>query len=248
MNSRVNRGQGIRRSFGRLFRARAPWAVAIVLLAIHAGVEWSGGYQRLPWWFQNFGLTREGEFGGKVWQAFSYGLLHGNWLHALVNVACLVMLGARLEHALGSGVVLRAMLWGIIGGAVGHLLLSPGRPDDSLLVGSSGAAFGLMILMTTLAPESRLRWIGISGRALGAAMLAASLLLALSDPGLGLPGLSQAGEWVTRQGLDTSWKIGHGCHFGGGLAGWIYGRWLLRSRVTLQALQRQRAKREGEEG
>jgi membrane associated rhomboid family serine protease len=39
-------------------------------------------------------------------------------------------------------------------------------------------------------------------------------------------------------------RIGHACHFGGGLAGWIYGRWLLRPRVSLKQLERSRARRE----
>jgi membrane associated rhomboid family serine protease len=37
--------------------------------------------------------------------------------------------------------------------------------------------------------------------------------------------------------------MGHACHFGGALAGWLYGRWMLRQRVTLEKLRRDRARR-----
>ena len=63
-------------------------------------------------------------------------------------------------------------------------------------------------------------------------------------PGLGIPGLGWVGGWFeARMGPITS--IGHACHLGGGVVGWLAGRWVLRPRVTLEQLQRQRAAREG---
>jgi len=244
MNPLVNRVEGVKRSLRQLAGAHATWAVVIILLAIQLAVEWGGGYRSLPWWFEIFGLTRSGQKHGELWQLVSYALLHGNWLHVLVNCACLLMLGGKLEHALGSGVVLRAMLWGALGGAAVHLLLaSPDRPG-SMLVGSSGAVYGLLILSITLAPESQLWPFRLSGRALGMMLLTTSLLLALIDPMLDLPGFSRAGRWLSANGFGNWWAIGHACHFGGGVAGWGYGRWLLRPRITLERLRRQRARRE----
>jgi membrane associated rhomboid family serine protease len=44
------------------------------------------------------------------------------------------------------------------------------------------------------------------------------------------------GSWI--------FEIGHACHLGGGLAGWLMGLWILRPRITLEELQKERARRE----
>jgi hypothetical protein len=41
--------------------------------------------------------------------------------------------------------------------------------------------------------------------------------------------------------------MGHACHFGGGMAGWLFGRWLLRPRISLERLRRDRERREAKE-
>jgi membrane associated rhomboid family serine protease len=84
----------------------------------------------------------------------------------------------------------------------------------------------------------------VSGRSLGFGILLAALLLALVNPQLGVPGFSEIGREVERNGLGSWFRMGHACHFGGGIAGWIYGRWILRPRVTLASLRRDRARRE----
>jgi len=86
----------------------------------------------------------------------------------------------------------------------------------------------------------------VFGAAVGLGLLAASGFLALADPALGLPGLSAIGRWFSAQGLGSWWALSHGCHFGGGVAGWLYGRWLLRPRVTLAKLRRERERKEGQ--
>ena len=79
---------------------------------------------------------------------------------------------------------------------------------------------------------------------LGLGLILGSAILAALHPGLGIPVLAQIGGLVeARIGPITS--IGHACHLGGGIAGWLAGRWVLRPRVTLAQLQRQRAAREG---
>ena len=72
----------------------------------------------------------------------------------------------------------------------------------------------------------------------------AALLLALMNPDLNLPWVSDGGRWLTRRGYGDLFQMGHACHFGGALAGWIYGRWILRPRVTIESLRRDRARRE----
>jgi hypothetical protein len=79
---------------------------------------------------------------------------------------------------------------------------------------------------------------------LGAGLLTAALVLALANPQLALPGISSFGRWIVGHGMEAWFRLGHACHFGGGLAGWMAGRWMLRPRVDLATLQRERERRE----
>lgn len=246
MKPLVARMNGVGRNFTQLAQARVPWLVVLVLLSIQTWVESRGGYLAVPWWYETFGLTRESFLHGKLWQVISHAFLHGSWLHAVANACCLLMLGTRIEHYLGSRTLLKMLGIGVLGGAAGHLALAAGGVSAGPLVGSSAACFGLLILITTLSPESRMWPLPISGRNLGLGLLLSSSALALIDPAMGICGLSKAGEWFSQQGLSSWWSIGHACHFGGGLAGWLYGRWLLRPRVTLDRLRRERARREAD--
>ena len=196
-----------------------------------------------------FGLGREGILSGKIWQVVTYGLLHGGWLHAAGNSLLVLLIGSRIEHMAGRSAMLKALLGGVLGGALAHLLLAPDGDGAPLLVGLSGGCLSLLLLLTTLSPQSRMMPLPLSGRSLGLGILSAELLMALMNPELGVPGLSAVGGMLVERGGDSWFKIGHACHFGGGLAGWAYGRWLLRPRITLKRLRRDRERREaGESG
>ncbi len=200
-----------------------------------------GGPDSLSWWYQNLGLSRAGFLAGKVWQVFSHGFLHGGWWHAGLNALFVLVIGSRIEVMVGRLAMVRVLLAGVLGGGVCHLLLGSG-----LLVGFSGAGLALLLLLTTLSPESRMFPVLVSGRSLGMGILLAELVLALINPDLGLPGFSGIGEILVDHGTGAWFQMGHACHLGGGLAGWIYGRWILRPRVTLERLRRERARREEE--
>lgn len=237
---------GIARNFIQLRGARLPWLIFAVLLCTQLWVESRGGYLALPGCYQTFGLSLNGVLHGEVWQLITHAFLHGSWLHALANASCLLMLGTRIEYYLGGRALLRVLGIGVIGGAVAHLSLAPLRVEIGPLVGSSAACFGLLTLITTLSPESRMWPLPVSGRNLGLGLLFSSAVLALIDPSLEIPGLSFIGHWFSQRGLSSWWSIGHACHFGGALAGWLYGRWLLRPRVSLNRLRRERARREAD--
>jgi membrane associated rhomboid family serine protease len=210
-----------------------------LILGVQILVAASGGVTPLAHWFEIFGLSRSGFFEGRIWQPLSYGILHGNWLHAGLNAAFILLIGSRIEFIAGRPAMLKVTLAGALAGGLAHLLLGSG-----LLVGMSGACMALLILLTTLSPESRMFPLPVSGKSLGLGLLMAALLLALIDPALGIPVASSAGKALTNNGMGSWFQLGHACHFGGGLAGWLCGRWLLRPRVSLQHLRRDRARRE----
>ena len=156
----------------------------------------------------------------------------------------LLLIGARIENMTDCATLMRAIIFGIVGGALGHLALAPGAAGSPLLVGLSGGCLGLLILLTTLSPQSRMMPIPVSGKSLGLGILAAELTLALCNPALGTPGFSTMGKWMVNHGMGGWFDMGHACHFGGGMAGWLFGRWLLRPRVSLGRLRRDRERRE----
>ncbi len=222
------------------------WLVVLVVLAIQFLVGAVEAGDRPGWWYETFGLEREGFLRGRIWTIFTYGLLHGGWLHAGINVLFLLAFGSRLEATLGSGVVARTLCGGVVAGGIAHLLLVPaGAGGAFLLVGLSGGCVALLLLQTTLSPESRMWPLPVSGRSLGWGILLSAILLSLLNPSLGVPGLSALGGLLSEQGFGDWFRIGHACHAGGGIYGYLAGRWILRPRPTLARLQRERDRREG---
>jgi membrane associated rhomboid family serine protease len=236
----------VRRNLSQLAHSPVSWAWFAAIMGIEACVAAVGGSDRQPaWsWYEWLGLSREGILSGKFWQLFSYGFLHGNWWHACLNALFLLLVGSRIEHIAGRAVLVKATFFGILGGGLGHLALAPGSSGSPLLVGLSGGCVGVLLLLTTLSPQSRMMPIPVSGKSLGLGVLIAELALALIHPALGFPGFSALGNGLVDQGLGGWFEVAHACHFGGGVAGWLYGRWLLRPRVSLVSLRRDRERRE----
>lgn len=235
----VMHASDIQRNLRDIFHAPASWAWALAVIIIHLIVESCGGTAALGWWFQNFGLSREGFLAGKIWQLMSHGLLHGGWVHAALNALMVLLVGSRIEQVAGASAMVKCTATGILAGGLCHLLLGTG-----LLVGLSGGCFALLLFLITLSPQSRMFPLPLSGRSLGGGILLSALLLALFNPAAGVPGFSTVGRWLADHGMSSWFEIGHACHFGGGIAGWIHGRWMLRPRVTLARLRSDRARRE----
>lgn len=239
------RMQVVAEGLSRVAGARVVWGLAGLLVAVHGLAVWAG-YPADGRWHLALGLSRETVAAGP-WRCFTYAWLHGGWLHLALNAVFLLLIGAGVERVCGRACLLRVTLAGILGGAVGHLLLGGVGEDLPLLVGFSGACMALLLHTTTLSPDSRMWPVPLSGRSVGSGILLAEAVLALLNPQLGLPLLGAAGRWLERIGLGSWFAVGHACHLGGGLAGWLLARWLLRNRVTLGRLRRERARREARE-
>ncbi len=228
-------------------QARLPWLVALALVAIHTAIEVTGGIGVAWRWYDLLGLRRIDFLEGRVWQPATYALLHGGWIHVGINALGIAVIGARVERYVGPAGFLKVLAAGVVSGGLVHLLLAPGSPDAARLVGASGGCVALLLVVTTLSPDARMWPLPVSGRSLGAGILLAELFLTLVNPGLGLPVFSGIGRWLETVGLGSWFSVGHACHLGGGLAGLLYGRWLLRPRISLQRLRDARARREARE-
>jgi membrane associated rhomboid family serine protease len=224
--------------------AKGTWGFVLLILLIQAAVELTGGPNRVAEIYLNFGLSRDGVLGGKIWQLGTYGLLHGHFFHVALNSVWVLLVGSRVEQILGPAAVWKALVAGIAGGGIAHLVVAAGGESAPLLVGASGGCMALLILLSTLSPDSRMWPVPVSAKNLALGVMITALILTLVDPALGLPGFSALGNWLQRQGLGGWFAVGHACHFGGGLAGFLLGRWLLRPRVTAARLRRDRERRE----
>lgn len=228
-----------RRGFGTLREVRAVWIWLAGLTAVQLMVEISGGPNQVPGLYRALGLTRDGVLSGKVWQLLSYGLLHGNMWHLGINCGLLLGIGASVERMLNARALSAAFAMGVVSGGLFHALLGTG-----LLVGASGGCVALLMLLTTLSPQSRMFPLPVSAKSLGMGILIAEGLMTGIQFLLGLPRFSTWSRELGETGLATWFRIGHACHFGGGVCGWCLGHWILRPRVTLAKLQRDRARRE----
>ena len=79
------------------------------------------------------------------WRFLTAGFLHGSIMHLLMNMMMLVLVGAPVERALGTGRYISLYLLSEIGGSVGYVLWYLVDPSvaNTISVGASGAGYGL---------------------------------------------------------------------------------------------------------
>lgn len=229
------------RNSRRLKDSRVVWIIAGVLLITHAATVIAGWNHSNPQPWEIWGLSREGFFSGSLWQVITHAVIHGSWFHVALNVLFLLVVGSRIEHITGGRMVWMTVLAGVLSGAASHLAIGQG-----ILVGISGGAFALWMLLIGLSPDSRMLPFPGPCMWLGWGVLAATLVLTLCDPLGGFAPFRELGDRFAIRFGSWIFQIGHACHLGGGLAGWLMGLWILRPRITLETLQKRRARRENQ--
>lgn len=224
--------------------ARVTLLVVLLLVVIQFLLEWLGGVRDWPQIFLVVGLSRQGLLEGLIWQPVSYGWIHANWLHLMINAFGLLAIGPRIERIGGGRLLLLILMGGALAGGLVHLLLG-GELGLRPLVGMSGGVTAMLLWLTGVSPGSKMWPLPISGKNLGIGLLLASAILAILNPALEIPYLSKVGGML---GSYVDGSVSHACHLGGGLLGWGMARWILRPRVTLATLQKERARRESADG
>ena len=158
----------------------------------------------------------------RPWTLVTYAFLHAGWMHLLFNMLMLFFFGPRLEERLGSRTFIRFYLVCAVGGALLTFAFSPG----AMVVGASGAIFGVVVGFARYWPRDTIYIWGVlpvQARILALFMVVSSLL---------------AGVAGAQDG------IAHFAHLGGLLAGWIFLRsWERRRhrRVVEPSVRRQKA-------
>ena len=88
--------------------------------------------------------------GMRLISVLTYSFVHSDWLHIVLNCFALLLVGTIIEGEVGSprfGIVFLAS--GVIAG-LAHVILNPG--STVVIVGSSGAVFGVLALLFLLSP------------------------------------------------------------------------------------------------
>ena len=205
----------------------APWSVLgliAMLVAIHAALAIGGENWRvwslyalalIPARFTNIGLPMLE--GSQYWSLATYGLLHADWVHLLVNSLWLLVFGTPVARYLGAAKFLALSLIATVAGGLGSLAL---HWDEVVFVlGASGAVSGLLAaaipLMYGVKVPGGIRPLGFmellrNGRAL--ALMGIWLAVTLVSGATGWTGNS----FVAESGIAWEAHLGG---FIGGLAG-----------------------------
>jgi rhomboid protease GluP len=150
----TNREQQEMSSFAAVMQQRRPvatWALAATIAVVFAlQFLWDateGGPTLVRMGALVPGLVRDGEW----WRLVSCTFLHAGFLHLLLNVVVLLMLGNVLERILGTSRFLVLYGASALAGSLASLLAG----DDRISVGASGALWGLLVADAVLAFRPR---------------------------------------------------------------------------------------------
>jgi membrane associated rhomboid family serine protease len=98
----------------------------------------------------------------QLWRLISYQFLHAGILHIFFNMLMLYFMGPMLEGYWGSKTYLRFyLIAGAAGGVVYTLLVLFGILGPGIMVGASGAIYGLMASVAVLFPRAEVLLFGI---------------------------------------------------------------------------------------
>ena len=92
----------------------------------------------------------------RVWQFITYMFMHANFMHLFFNMFALWMFGAAVENQWGTKKFLIYYLITGIGAALTHyvIMFATGGVGDSLLIGASGAVYGVLLAFGMLFPNN----------------------------------------------------------------------------------------------
>lgn len=167
-----------------------------------------------------------------VWQLFSYMFLHGGFSHLFFNMFTLWMFGGEVERTLGPKRFLKYYFFTGIGAGFFQLVANWGTP--SIIIGASGAIFGVLLAFAVFFPNRLILLffiIPIRAKVLIALYIALSLLLGLRSGILG-----------------PSDSVAHFAHLGGAVIGFLLLRGSFYYYKILQKIaQHQQEKRREQE-
>ncbi len=93
---------------------------------------------------------------GCIWQFVTYMFVHYNLSHLFFNILALLMFGMMLERRIGSKeFLLFYMVSGTLSGVISYLIYRL-TGTSAVLMGASGAIYGLLFLFAVMFPDARI--------------------------------------------------------------------------------------------
>ncbi|MBV9079541.1 MAG: rhomboid family intramembrane serine protease, partial [Elusimicrobia bacterium] len=136
----------------------------------------------------------------KVWQVVTYAFLHGNGWHLFFNMFALWMFGPHIEGIWGSRRFTAYYFLCVVGAALAQFAIAP----KMLVVGASGAIYGVLLAFGFLLPDAVIYlFFFFPVRAMQAVIFIAALTF--------VSALSSGGS-----------RVAHFAHLGGMFTGFLY--------------------------
>ena len=141
------------------------------------------------------------------WQFVTYMFIHGSFQHLLFNMLTLLLVGVALEKAIGSKeFLLFYLVDGILSGVISFLIYLATGQMYVVLIGASGALYGVLFLFSVVYPNTRFFVFGLIP-------VPAPLLI-----------LIYAGIEIFSEFSGRSGSVAHLTHLAGFLVAWLYCR------------------------
>jgi membrane associated rhomboid family serine protease len=190
------------------------YAMAALLLALHLGftlapfnqqdeLTWNFALMPMRFWAPAGSADVYPDYLSGLLTLLSSGLLHGDWMHVVVNAAMLVWFGVPVARALGPG----AAAWGywmlvfagsVIAGCAVYLALADS--SGPYLIGASGGTSGLIAAALMLGDNGRKHSLWSPGFLVPTAIFAVmNVLLVMSAPyalGMAVSWEAHAGGYI----------------------------------------------------
>jgi membrane associated rhomboid family serine protease len=168
-----------------------------------------------PWFTPLFGLRPADVLGElRLWQPVTYMFLHGGLLHVLFNLLILWMMGGEVERFWGKREFLKYYF--VCG--LGAVALAFVFAYDGLVIGASGAIFGVMVAFGLLFPDRTIYvWFVLPVPAKYLVLILFAIELLVIGRGDG---------------------VAHFAHVGGAITGFLYMRFGWRDRLDLGGVSR----------
>jgi membrane associated rhomboid family serine protease len=165
-----------------------------------------------PWFTETFAMRPVLALGGAWWQFLTYMFLHADISHIFFNMFALFFFGVIMERALGWKKYISLYLISGTGSALFYIFLTlTFIPGDSavLMLGASGAVYGILAAFGFMFPKERLFVFGLFPLpAISAVFLFAAVELIAGFTGI-MPGIANFGHLggiITSAIIMLFWK------------------------------------------
>ncbi|MBU0530818.1 MAG: rhomboid family intramembrane serine protease [Nanoarchaeota archaeon] len=156
---------------------------------------------------ETLGLVTPVALSGAYWQFITYMFMHANPFHIFINMFVLLIFGIAVEDSLGARKYLFLYFVSGIGSAVLYMLLTIGAAE-AILIGASGAVFGVVAAYGFLFPKNYILVFFIPVPAMIAVILLALAEILFGVFGLqaGVANFGHLGGMITASALMLIWR------------------------------------------